>query len=105
MTSGPGLYLCGCQPEGKIARYGGKRFEKGIEVCPEHSQPLYGYLSPQMEKPGLGRVIDFSRKGRGGTLNLDTRTEDRRNNQDPMRAYEARQHEKAVINAGSNGHH
>jgi hypothetical protein len=103
LTGTSGQFLCGCDPETKIARYGDRRFVNGVEVCPEHSEPLYGYLSPQVEKLGLGRAIDYSRKGTGNEFNpSDATYEDRRDNRDPEEAYAQLKLERGIA---SNGHY
>lgn len=102
MTFGPGFYLCGCEPTKMFEIYKKVRVEGDVEVCPEHGEPMYGYLSPQVERPGLGRVIDFSKKGSASTVKLErSEIQDHRDNRSPMEAYMDRQREKAMT---SNGH-
>jgi hypothetical protein len=101
----PGTYLCGCYPQAKLVRYGVKRYEQGIEVCQEHGEPLYGYLSPQREQPGFGRVLDHIKKGQSATVAINGGGVDVRDNRDPMEAYAARQREKAMTANGHGGKH
>lgn len=105
MTAVPGQFLCGCDPAMKWATYKTRRIENGVKVCPEHGEPMYGYLSPhQVERAGLGRVIDYSNKAQGKLSSaafqkLDV--EDKRDLRSTEEVLMERQREKAMM---ANGH-
>lgn len=105
-------FLCGCSQEEKkhysgelVPSFNGeltytdKRWDKeGFEICPEHGQRLYGWASLNVQNEAGREVIDYSRKGTGGTLVPPADLEDRRDNRDPELVY-------AEMKAASNGHH
>lgn len=121
MTARPGQFLCGCDPAHMKKVYGKSRYEGGrteiiqfgdtqiernvggIEVCPDHGSPMYGFLSPQMEKAGLGRVIDYSKKGSAETVKLvkDPEIVDRRDLRTTEQVLMERQREKAMLTNGN----
>lgn len=123
MTAHPGQFLCGCDPAQKLESYKKRRYiggqieilklgdveiERnvgGIEVCPEHGEPMYGFLSPQIEKPGLGRAIDYSRVGSGDTIKFtkDPEIKDRRDLRTTEELLLERQREKAMMTNGHGG--
>lgn len=96
----PGHFLCGCSPADK-AHYRETRIEHGLVVCPEHGEPMYGYMSPQVDKPGLGNQIDYSKIGTGHTVRWPEGLVDRRDNRDPQQMHRQRELEKTQR---SNGH-
>lgn len=56
----PGLYLCGCDPDEKQAQYKHRRTDaEGNDVCPEHGQRMYGYLSQHAERHLKGNLSDW----------------------------------------------
>lgn len=121
MTARPGQFLCGCDPAHMLELYKKRRYEGGVmevikfgdseiernvggvEVCPEHGYPMYGYLSPQVEKEGLGRHIDYGSKGQGQTVKITKNPDivDRRDLRTTEEVLLERQREKAMM---TNGH-
>lgn len=87
--TGPGLFLCGCDPKVKF-KYnvsqrpdgtvsGERRDEGGYLVCPEHGVRMYGWASPLVQHPGGQTLTDWSKMGSNTPLrNLDTSQPDRR---------------------------
>ena len=96
MTSG--VFLCGCTPEEKAHYQTERRDPHGNLLCPEHGQPMYGYLTPTVDHPGLGRMLDYKRMGTGSTVRVSSEgVIDRRDNRDPEQVY-------VEMHAGWNGH-
>lgn len=110
----PGLYLCGCDPDEKRSYsaflisngsdpvYSTRRIENGVDVCPEHGQPLYGFKSPPITDGQWGRRADYRGYPRTpGKLKSTPPSEDKRDNRDPEEVY---REIVAGRSAGSNGH-
>jgi hypothetical protein len=90
-----GQYLCGCsrdekrgyilttQPDGSQGYT--RRDKEGYEVCPEHSERLYGWQSHIIMGPQGNDILDPMKYAKSGDLkDLKTDFEDRRDNRDPQ---------------------
>lgn len=106
---GPGKWLCGCTPAEKahylsdrLAHYPSDRRDSRGLLCPEHGEPMYGYLSPTTFTASGRDATDWGKMGTGSTVRInDSEIVDRRDNRPPIQAYMDRQKEKAMM---ANGH-
>jgi hypothetical protein len=78
-----------------------RRDTQGYEICPEHGERLYGWRSHLIDSPAGGDKIDYSKESTGSEIRISPeKVEDRRDNRDPISAY----NEHRADHASRNGH-